>query len=56
MRCARDAAAAARAVLLAVPEGELTPGEGAQIMALVDSYRRALETSELEARVAALEG
>ena len=30
--------------------------EGAQVMALVETYRRTLETSELEARVAALEG
>ncbi|MEI6800404.1 MAG: DUF5681 domain-containing protein [Pseudomonadota bacterium] len=56
MTTARDAAQAAGAVLEAVSEGELTPAEGAQIMGLVDAYRRTLETSELEARVAALEG
>ncbi len=56
MTTARDAAQAAGAVLEAVSEGELTPGEGAQVMALVDSYRRTLEVTELEARVAALEG
>jgi hypothetical protein len=53
---ARDAAQAAGAVLEAVSLGDLTPTEGTQVMALVDSYRRTLETSELEARVAALEG
>ena len=53
---ARDAAKAAGAVLEAVAEGDLTPTEGAHIMALVETYRRTLETSELEARVAALEG
>lgn len=37
-------------------EGHLTPTEGAQVMALVDSYRRTLEVTELEARLAALEG
>jgi hypothetical protein len=39
-----------------VAMGELTPTEGAHIMALVETYRRTLETTELEARVAALEG
>lgn len=52
---ARDAATAAGAVLEAVAEGELTPTEGANIMGLVETFRRTLETSELEARIAALE-
>ena len=56
MQCARDASDAAAGVLRAVAEGDLTPMEGAQVMALVETYRRTLETSELEARVAALEG
>jgi hypothetical protein len=56
METARDAAMAAGAVLGAVAEGELTPGEGASLMALVEGFRRTLETTELEARVAALEG
>jgi hypothetical protein len=56
MTCARDAAEAARAVLQAVSEGDLTPTEGAQVMGLVDCYRRTLEVTELEARLAALEG
>jgi hypothetical protein len=56
MDTARDAATAAGAVLEAVALGELTPTEGAHIMALVETYRRTLETTELEARVAALEG
>lgn len=56
MQSARDAAQAAGAVLAAVAEGELTPTEGAHVMALVETYRRTLETTELEARVAALEG
>lgn len=55
MATARDAAQAAGAVLEAVSEGDLTPTEGAQIMTLIDSYRRTLEVTELEARVAALE-
>lgn len=52
---ALDAAKAAGAVLEAVAAGELTPTEGAHLMALVETYRRTLETTELEARVAALE-
>ena len=56
MSSAHDAAQAAAAVLEAVSGGDLTPTEGAQMMGLVDSYRRTLETSELEARVVALEG
>ena len=56
MKSARDAAEAAGAVLEAVSVGDLTPTEGAQVMALVDSYRRTLEVTELEARMAALEG
>jgi len=56
MESARDAAKAAGAVLGAVADGDLTPTEGAHIMALVETYRRTLETTELEARLAALEG
>jgi hypothetical protein len=55
MESAKDAAQAAAAVLEAVAAGELTPTEGAHIMALVESYRRTLETTELEARLTALE-
>lgn len=56
MATAHDAAQAAGAVLTAVAEGDLTPAEGAQVMGLVDSYRRTLEVTELETRLAALEG
>jgi hypothetical protein len=55
MQSAADAAQAAGAVLNAVADGDLTPTEGAHIMALVETYRRTLETSSLEARVLALE-
>ena len=55
METARDAAKAAGAVLGAVADGDLTPTEGAHIMGLVETYRRTLETSDLEARLAALE-
>lgn len=56
MTTAHDAAGAAGAVLEAVSTGDLTPTEGAQVMALVDGFRRTLEVTELEARLAALEG
>ncbi len=52
---AQEASQAASAVLLAVSEGEITPLEGATVMALVENYRRVLETSEFEARITALE-
>ena len=55
MGSAADAAKSAGAVLDAVSLGDLTPREGAHVMALVETYRRTLETSELEARVVALE-
>ncbi|WP_417729140.1 DUF5681 domain-containing protein [Roseovarius sp.] len=55
MESAQDATEAAQAVLQAVSEGELTPLEGASVMALVEAYRKTLETTELESRIAALE-
>lgn len=56
MTTAQDAAKAAASVLASVADGELTPAEGAHVMALVETYRRTLETTELESRIAALEG
>lgn len=56
MQSAADAARAAAAVLDAVAMGDLTPTEGAHVMSLIETFRRTLETTELEARVAALEG
>ena len=55
MKSAADAAKAASAVLDAVALGELTPTEGTDIMALVETYRRTLETTEIEVRMAELE-
>ena len=56
METAADAAKTAAGVLEAVSTGDLTPVEGAQVMSLVETYRRTLETSEFEARLTALEG
>lgn len=55
MTSAADAVQAAGAILSAVAEGDLTPGEGAQVMGLVETFRRTLETSQLEGRLAELE-
>lgn len=55
MKNAQDAAEAAQAILRAVSDGDLTPMEAASVMGLVETYRRTLETSELDARIAALE-
>jgi len=56
MESAQDAAQAAQAVLGAVAGGEVTPSEGAAVMGLIETYRKTLETTELEARILALEG
>ena len=55
MRNALDASEAARSVLSAVSEGELTPIEATRVMGLLDSYRRTLELTEIEERLRALE-
>lgn len=55
MKTAQDASEAAQAVLQAVSAGDLTPMEAATVMALVDTYRRTLELTEIEKRLAALE-
>ena len=52
---ASEAAQAAAAVVTAVANGDITPLEGATVMGLVENYRRVLETSEFDARIAALE-
>jgi len=43
------------AVLKAVAGGEITPGEGQSLAAMLEAYRRGLELTELEARLTALE-
>ena len=55
MEGAEGAAQAARAIVTAVAQGELTPLEGASVMGLVENYRRTLETTEMERRMAELE-
>ena len=52
---AADASSVATAILRAVSAGEITPMEGATVMGLLEGYRRAIETTEFEERLAALE-
>jgi hypothetical protein len=52
---AEDAKAASAALLAAVAAGSLTPSEAAEIGKLVDSYLRAIETTEVLARLEKLE-
>ena len=55
MQSASDASQAAADVLRAVSDGEITPIEATRVMGLIDSYRRTLELTDIETRVAALE-
>ena len=55
IQSAQDAATAAQAILSAVTGSEITPLEGTSVMGLVESYRKTLETTELEKRIEALE-
>jgi len=48
-------AQAQAAILQAVATGELLPGEAATLAGIVEARRKALETHELERRIAALE-
>ena len=54
MKNVLDASEAAGSVLAAVSEGQLTPIEATRVMGLIDSYRRALELTEIEQRLQAL--
>jgi len=55
MEGAESAASAMGAILASVASGDLTPSEASGLAGLVEGYRRALETTELEARLKALE-
>jgi hypothetical protein len=50
-----DTVSAMSAITAAVAKGELTPGEGADVSALVANVAKAIETQDLERRIAALE-
>ena len=51
-----DAVAAMSGVLHAVAAGEVTPTEAQAVAAIVETYRRTVETAELERRISELEG
>ena len=52
---AAEAAATMCAILAAVAAGDVTPSEGSEVAKLVDSYVRAVEATELAARIERLE-
>jgi Family of unknown function (DUF5681) len=52
---AADAVKAMAAIVQAVANGDLTPSEGYSISGLVQNFSKAIETAELEARIAKLE-
>lgn len=53
---AEGISAAQNAIVQAVGAGELLPGEGTALAAIIEAKRKALETEELERRITALEG
>ncbi len=55
LRTPADLAAALGAVAGAVGRGDLSPEEGGAVAAVLEAQRRAIETMELERRIAALE-
>lgn len=52
---AEGVSAAQQAIVQAVATGELLPGEAATLAGIVETRRKALETEELERRIAVLE-
>jgi hypothetical protein len=52
---AADIPQALAAVMAAVGEGEITPGEGQALTAILEVYRKGLELADIEARLRALE-
>ena len=52
---AADAVHASSLVLAACADGNLSPGEASEVMGLISSHIRLLETTEIEARLTSLE-
>ncbi len=50
-----DLVAGISALIGAVANGELTPGEGQALASLIEAQRRTLETEDIEQRLATLE-
>jgi hypothetical protein len=55
LRTAADSIMAMGAILAAVAAGEVTPGEASEMAKLVDVFVRALEVTEIEQRLRAIE-
>lgn len=55
MKSAADAVQVMGAVLVALASGEVTPSEAQAVAGIVETFRRTIETSEIEARIAELE-
>jgi len=55
LHSAQDASKAMAAITTAVACGELTPAEAAELSRVIETYVKALETSEIERRLKILE-
>lgn len=55
METAADAVQVMGAILIALASGEVTPSEAQAVAGIVETYRRTIETSELDARISELE-
>ncbi|MCH8240527.1 MAG: hypothetical protein IIB62_10860 [Proteobacteria bacterium] len=55
IKTADDAGAASGAILQAVSNGEVTPGEAGDLVRLLDSFSSTLVATDMERRIAALE-
>ena len=55
MECVEDTVNAMAVISSGVAEGELTPSEGQVLSGMVENYRKAIETTELEERISNLE-
>ena len=55
MKTAGDALTAINSIVQAVAKGELTPGEATSLAGLIEAFRKAAETDDLERRITRLE-
>jgi len=55
LNSADDASKAMAAITIALASGELTPSEAAELSRVVDAYVKAIEATEIERRLKALE-
>ena len=55
LKCVQDIPKVLAAIVKAVAQGKLTPGEGQAMAAMLEAYRKGIELTEIEARLTALE-